>query len=153
LAGNSYTGPNPSSRGYNDPKVVLSLKGKALAHDLKTHSDPLMKSRATSFDSSRFGYNYDRYYNHPKFKDLGFSVYRNNEELYNANSTWLDDWKRMQSQWGGLAGQAFKGVYKGWGRTFDISDDREAALMENSLSVAQSSKEGMGAWFTNLCCQ
>jgi hypothetical protein len=30
--------------------------------------------------------NYERYYNHPKFKDLGFSPFRDNEGLYNQNT-------------------------------------------------------------------
>jgi hypothetical protein len=150
IGGNSYVGPNPIDKGYSTPDVRSNTRAEALKSQIEGFRDPLMRSRATSFDGSRFGYNFDRYYNHPKFKSLGFSVYRDNESLYNERSTWLDDWRRMSTQWLGLAGQAMAGTYKGWGRFGDLTDEREAALMENSLSIAQSSKEGLGAWFTNF---
>ena len=150
VSGNSYTGTQPGKKGPAD----IFAYNRALANDFESKliskSDPLRESRATSFDGSRFGHNFDRYYNHPKFKTLGFSIYRDNESLYNAKSTWLDDFNRMTTQWMGLAGQAFTGNYKGWGKWGDGTDTRDAAIMENALSIAQSSKEGLGAWFTNF---
>lgn len=150
VSGNSYTGPNPGNKGAADPYAYNKALADAFESKLINQSDPLRKSRTVSFDASRFGHNFDRYYNHPKFKTLGFGIYRDNESLYNAKSTWLDDFNRMRTQWLGLAGQALVGTYKGWGRWGDGTDTRDAAIMENALSIAQSSKEGLGAWFTNF---
>jgi len=150
FSGNSYTGPNPGDKGVADPMAYHRAMADAFETKLALKKDPLKQSRTVSFDASRFGHNFDRYYNHPKFKNLGFSIYRDNESLYNAKSTWLDDFNRMRTQWLGLAGQALVGTYKGWGRWGDGTDTQDAATMENSLSIAQSSKEGLGAWFTNF---
>jgi len=150
ISGNSYTGPNPGDKAIADPIAYNRALADAFETKIALKTDPLKQSRTVSFDASRFGQNFDRYYNHPKFKDLGFSIYRDNESLYNAKSTWLDDFNRMRTQWMGLAGQALVGTYKGWGRWGDGTDTRDAAKMENALSIAQSSKEGLGAWFTNF---
>lgn len=150
ISGNSYTGPNPGDKGVADPIAYNRALADAFETKIALKKDPLKRSRTVSFDASRFGQNFDRYYNHPKFKDLGFSIYRDNESLYNAKSTWLDDFNRMRTQWLGLAGQALTGTYKGWGRWGDGTDTADAAKMENALSIAQSSKEGLGAWFTNF---
>jgi hypothetical protein len=150
FSGNSYTGPQPGSKGPADPMAYNKAMADAFEMKLASKVDPIAHSRAVSFDASRFGQNFDRYYNHPKFKNLGYSVYRDNESLYNAKSTWLDDFNRMGTQWLGLAGQAFTGSYKGWGKWGDGTDTQDAAKMENALSIAQSSKEGLGAWFTNF---
>ena len=62
-------------------------------------ADPIYSSRkATAFD---------RYYEHPKFAELGFHPYANNEEYYNNNSTLWDDMSRMWGQVGSLAGAGF----------------------------------------------
>jgi hypothetical protein len=150
FSGNSYTGIQPGNKGPADPMAYNKAMADAFEMKLASKVDPLKYSRTVSFDASRFGQNFDRYYNHPKFKNLGFSVYRDNESLYNAKSTWLDDFRRMTTQWTGLAGQALVGTYKGWGRWGDGTDTQDAAKMENALSIAQSSKEGLGAWFTNF---
>ena len=36
-----------------------------------------------SFNAGIDGYNFERYYEHPKFKQLGFSPFRDNETYYN----------------------------------------------------------------------
>ena len=40
---------------------------------------------------------YKRYqaYGQDKFNEIGFSPFRNNEAIFNANTTMADDWKRM----------------------------------------------------------
>ena len=62
----------------------------------------------------RFGLkssNFDRYYNHPKFQELGFHPYADNESYYNANSTWWDENARMRSQWTKIFTTGFMSTY------------------------------------------
>ena len=151
ISGNVMSGPNPGLKQVNIPTAdyVNTLMNKSKIEQA-TKSDPYFFARPTSFNASKYGLNYDRYYSHPKFKELGFSVYRDNESLYNANSSWFDDFRRMGSKWVGLAWQGGSGLFKNWGTFGAYGEAEDAAQMENDLSVAMSSKGGAGAWTTNF---
>jgi hypothetical protein len=145
-AGNVFTQPVDSKGLTKD--LFANLQAK-----VATYSDPLRRSKVTSFDGSRFGYNFNRYYNHPKFKNLGFSIYNDNESEYTSRSTFLDDARRMGTQFWGLAGGAMYDNFKSWGDllTGDFSPNTEgASLMEERLSIATSNRKGAGAWATNF---
>jgi hypothetical protein len=117
VSGNKITGPSPGLKPFNLPDInyVNALIDKSKI-DAANTVDPYKYGRPTSFDASNVGYNFDRYYSHPKFKDLGFSIYRDNERIYNANSTWSDDFSRMTGKWLGLASQGALGLFKNWGK-------------------------------------
>jgi hypothetical protein len=151
ISGNTITGPNPGLKPFNLPDInyVQSLIEKSKI-DAASTVDPYKFARPTAFDASNAGYNFDRYYSHGKFKDLGFSIYRDNEREYNANSTWADDFGRMMGKWGSLAWQGGSGLFKNWGEFGQAGMARDAAQMEHDLSVAMSSKPGAGAWVTNF---
>jgi hypothetical protein len=151
VSGNVMSGPNPGLKQVNIPtaQYVDALMNKSKIEQA-TKSDPYFFARPTSFNASKYGLNYDRYYSHPKFKELGFSMYRDNESLYNANSSWFDDFRRMSSKWVGLAWQGGSGLFKNWGTFGAYGEAEDAAQMENDLSVAMSSKGGAGAWATNF---
>ena len=110
---------------------------------------------APQFVSMR-GTEFDRYYNNPKFADLGFSPYSNTEEFYNANSTVWDDMSRMSSQWTSLAGSGFSSVYRSIGDLFDGDDyayspDVTTAMeFEDAMRIGNSSRDGGLAWTNNL---
>jgi hypothetical protein len=151
VSGNVMTGPNPGLNQVNIPtaEYVNTLMNKS-KFEQANNSDPYFFARPTSFNASKFGLNYDRYYSHPKFKELGFSIYRDNESTYNANSSWLDDFRRMGSKWFSLAYQGGSGLFKNWGAFGAYGEAEDAAQMENDLSIAMSSKGGAGAWVTNF---
>jgi len=151
ISGNVMSGPNPGLKQVNIPtaEYVDALMNKSKIEQA-TKSDPYFFARPTSFNASKYGLNYDRYYSHPKFKELGFSIYRDNEANYNANSSWFDDFRRMGSKWVGLAVQGGAGMFKNWGKFGAFGEAEDAAQMENDLSVAMSSKGGAGAWATNF---
>lgn len=151
VSGNVMSGPNPGLKQVNIPtaEYVDALMNKSKIEQA-TKSDPYFFARPTSFNASKYGLNYDRYYSHPKFKELGFSIYRDNESVYNANSSWFDDFRRMGSKWLGLAWQGGSGLFKNWGKFGAYGEMEDAAQMENDLSVAMSSKGGVGAWTTNF---
>lgn len=151
-AGNIIYGPSP---GLNGEKAGNFNSIKALADNtsIKTNfaqADPRNFAKPGSYDASRFGHNFDRYYNHPNFKQLGFMINRDNESLYNKNATWFDDFRRMSSQWMGLAGNAMVDQVTNWGDWNGDGLTKSAAKMEHALAIAQSSKEGIGAWTTNF---
>ena len=151
ISGDAMTGPNPGLKALDLPTIdyVNALMAKSKL-DVATKADPYFFARPTSFNASKYGLNYDRFYSHPKFKELGFSIYRDNEALYNAKSTWSDDFRRMGSKWLGLAWQGGSGMFKNWGQFGAFGEAEDAAQMEHDLSVAMSSKGGAGAWTTNF---
>lgn len=150
VSGDTSVGPMPGLRNSNvsSNQFVTALINKARfeAEDAK---DPYIYSRPTSFNATKDGVNYDRYYSHPNFKKLGISIYRDNEATYNANSTWSDDFRRMGSKWFSLFGGGFVGMAKSWTDS-SYSDARAAYQMEHDMSIASSTKEGFGAKTTNF---
>lgn len=153
IAGDSLIRPGLDLKRVDDDgtqSYVDSLASK-LSTEIATKPDPYKYARPTSFNASRFGSNYERYYaSDDAFKKLGFNVYRDNESLYNANNTWFDDFSRMTSKYMGLFGGAYRGMFKNWGKFGAAGAAEEAAKMENDLSIATSTKEGFGAWTTNF---
>ena len=144
LGGNSLTGPNPaknvenlSNEGYIDSLLDKFKNVGPVSQNALKWAQPY------NFNTGPNNATFDRYYTHRLYKDLGFNPYRDNERLYNSKATWLDDFRRMSGQFGGLFMNGVKGV---WGA--DISEDQE-----RRLAIAQTSKEGAGAFTTNLVAQ
>ena len=98
--------------------------------------------------------NFDRYYSHPKFSTLGFSPLRDNEAIYNANSTTLDDMSRMSGQFSKLFGIGFTSVAKSIGSTFSgkplQSDYLEAQTYSDAVRIGNSTRGGFGGFTNNL---
>jgi hypothetical protein len=149
LSGNVMTGPNPA-RSLNMPADKrVSLFADKLRNGA-AYQDEMAAFKPISFNGSMYGLNYNRYYHHPKFKELGFSPFRDNESLYNANSSWADDFSRMTGQWGTLWQDAIVGNFENWGDYSLAGDIKNAEKMEKAMSIANSSRGGTGAFFTNL---
>ena len=89
---------------------------------------------------------YERYAEHPDFDELGFTPFRNNEELYNQNSSWLDEIRVASGQWATLAGLGFKDAL-GFG---DLTDPDTATDYERAMAIGSSSKGGFTGFITNL---
>jgi len=116
--------------------------------------DALNRTRAWGIESGATKqFNFDRYYNHPNFKQLGWNPYIDNEAYYNANSTWVDDFSRASSQWGQLAWLGFKQTASSWDDLFSANttgDTKYAREMERMMSIANSSRGGLGGFVTNM---
>ena len=106
--------------------------------------------------SSMRGTNFDRYYNHPKFTELGWHPYADNESYYNANSDTFDDMTRMWGQFGSLAGTGFMSSYRSIGDMFDgdnyikTPDIQSATEFTDAMRIGNSSKTGVGAFTNNF---
>jgi len=99
---------------------------------------------------------YDRYaaFGEEKLREVGFSPIRDNEALYNANTTWWDNTSRMLSNsFLPLAGLGFKTGIKSMGKLLqgDIrsADLDEAKEYEYYSAIGQDSRGGAGAFFNN----
>ena len=137
---------NPAQNDFSKIQQILNANvSKGPGNDIA----------APQFVSMR-GAEFDRYYNNPKFAELGFSPYSNTEEFYNANSTVWDDMSRMGGQWTSLAGSGFNSVYRSIGDLFDGDDyayspDTTTAMeFEDAMRIGNSSRDGGLAWTNNL---
>ena len=145
LVGNESTGPNPGAKDVQGGTMdFVSATNSAMGQADVWAKDKYKYGRTYSYGAGYKNMNFDRYYEHPKFKDLGFSPYRDNESAYNEKATWTDDFRRMGSSWSKL-------VMTGAGSTLFLVDDDEAAeAMEKNMAIGSSSKKGAGAWLTNF---
>jgi hypothetical protein len=128
----------PAIGNMNDPRPTLSTNTynpyrQKAGLDISTPEGTLQAFRNVGLTTKPTGevkiadpiyagirsHNFDRYYNHAEFTNLGWHPYANNEEYYNANSTWWDDSSRMLEQFGNLAGTGFTSVYRSIGDLFD----------------------------------
>jgi hypothetical protein len=143
---------NPASSGTQE--YVNKLLGNMQQPGSIQQPDAIHSIRAWGIESgSSKQFNFDRYYNHPKFKELGWNPYIDNEAYYNTNSTWVDDFSRASSQWGQLAWLGFKQTGGNWDNLFsgDTSGDTKYAReMDRMMSIANSSRGGLGGFVTNM---
>jgi hypothetical protein len=100
---------------------------------------------------------FDRYYHHPKFEELGFTPFRDNEALYNENATVMDDLVRGMSQWDDIFASTIKSSYRSLGNIFTgdfFEPDQESAYeLENAMNIGYSSRGGITGGFNNLALQ
>ena len=104
--GNSVSGPNqvkPQDYTKMSGKDFMERQISGLKANLLSAQDPFAYAKGVTFNAAHTGLNFDRYHNHAQFKKLGFSPFRDNEKLYNDNSTWADDFGRASGQYLGLA--------------------------------------------------
>lgn len=142
LQGDFNTGPNPGAKQSRGGTLDYVRAVSDYMKDDKAVQDRHKYGRTYSYGAGYKNANFDRYYTHGKFKELGFSPYRDNDALYNERGSWWDDWNRMSTQWSGLAWEGFKSI---WG------DEREAnEAMEKGMAIGQSTRGGFGGWVTNF---
>ena len=89
---------------------------------------------------------YERYAEHSEFENLGFTPFRDNEKLYNENSSTWEELGRASGEWASMISLGFADA-AGW----SIGTDREnAKAMERSMAVGSSTMGGAGGFTTNL---
>lgn len=144
LQGDYHTGPNPGVKKQNMQGGTLDyIKGISEAmSNTDTVKDRYKYGKMYSYGAGYKNLNFDRYYHHNKFSELGFSPYRDNDALYNEKGSWWDDFTRMRGQWTGLAWSGAKSV---WGSEVDANE-----AMEKGMAVGMSSRDGFGAHVTNF---
>ena len=147
-----------SIEGVNTPKPTLSpitseglrAKMQQLQIDgVDVKSDPWKfgkRMMADLHDPNNQNQFYDRYAAHSDFKKLGFSPFRDNESLYNANSSWWNEMGRAHGEFATLVGLGFKDAF-GFG---DLTDMETAAKFEKAMAIGTSTKGGIGGFTTNL---
>lgn len=143
VAGNFKTGPNPAAQAPNGTSTLLEQNLNFLNQADNWAVDKNAYGRSHFYGAGIYGANFERYYNHPKFKVLGFNPLRNNEAVYNQNSSWYDDFNRMLTSYGSLFGTGFKSMY-------DFGSKDTAKEYEKAMAIGMSSKGGVGGFFTNL---
>jgi hypothetical protein len=121
---------------------------RGLTHQQKNGSieDPWVRAKAQKFDAGMDGLQFERYYNHPSFKKLGFSPFRDNETLYNEESSAIQDAVRSWSQFGKVTGLGFKDA-AGFGSLTDIGVAKD---YEKAMAIGSSSRGGVSGFTTNL---
>ena len=99
-------------------------------------------------------YELDRYYNHPRFKDLGFHPFANNDAYYNSNSSKWDNFTRSRAAFSSMYDDAFTSNYRAIGDFFSgdygLSDLQGAQAMEDAMRIGRSSSGGTRGFFNDL---
>ncbi len=155
-AGPTYN-PFNSSAGNANPNNSFKSQISSSIDDVISGGD----ARITNpIYSNRKATSFDRYSHHPKFNDLGFFPYADNETYYNENSTRSDDFARMSSQYGKLFTPGFISGYRSIGDLFD--EDRDyitgadiltAQEFEDATMIGNSTREGSFHFWNNLALQ
>jgi len=148
--GNLGTGPDPLvKRGTSKENADAFVN--FISQSNQTGYDPLKYSKPMAYGANENGLNFDRYYNHPKFKKLGFSPWRDNEQYYNKNSTWFDDFRRTASVGFNFAAKTMLNVSPlNWDQWSLEGDRKAAADYTGAMSKMTSTRGGFGQWINNF---
>jgi len=144
LQGDYHTGPAPGAKPVNQKNGTLDFvkaSVQALGND-EAVKDQFKYGRAYSYGAGYKNQNFERYYKHGKFDELGFSPYRDNDALYNEKGSWWDDFNRMRGEWDNLAFSGFKSI---WG-----SEETANEEMEKGMAIGSSTRGGFGSSVINF---
>ena len=156
--------PSPSAQQGSglDMTAYQSAQQKA---GIGTIDNPVYRPvKANPFYSAPVAFNPDarnleRYKDHPAYKRLGFSVMRDNEEHYNANTSWVGDARRAMKlhNFGAGFAQGFASNYEGLSTMFGGDMFTPAAIeyskgrkAEKAAARAMSTRGGIGQSLVNI---
>jgi len=149
------TRPNPPGKVTKDTYVPGALAKKANAIVI-ANQDKNEYSRVYSYDAGPSGNAfYKRYaaYGQEKFDKIGFSPLRDNEALFNSQTTKMDDFTRMMTNsFVPLFTRGFVSGPKSLVKMLhgDFSADLEdARIYEEAAAIGQSTKGGIGGFLSN----
>lgn len=148
VVGNPVTGSNP---GKYQKSFADSL-GNDLEKKIQAPTTNYQQMRPFTYNGDFDNANFERYYSTSKYKDIGFSPYRDNESLYNNKMTFGDQFVRAASQWDNLAVTGFKSGIRAWGDLFTdpLAPDIESAReMQKAMAIGNSNAGGFGGFVTN----
>lgn len=145
---NQYSSKFPGATSH--PMASKDNIVNALDYMRQNHAgaviNPMGAGKEYFFSAQRNYHNFERYYNKSQFSKLGFRAARDNETLYNENSSWWNDMASASNQWGTLFGLGLKDAF-GFG---DLTDQKNAAKFERAMNIGSSSKGGISGFTTNL---
>ena len=133
----------------NSPEALKNFMDNAELNGPAAAVDPFAMSKNVIGDfrnphlQNQF---YERYKEHPMFKELGFSPFRDNEQIFNEKDSTFDQLRRASGAWASLTGIAFKDAAT-WG---ELSDTDTAKDFEHAMAVGSSSEGGVGGFATNM---
>ena len=146
ITGDYFSGPAPGANPNVTSQVgTLDFTKSAInaMQDNNWATDKYKYGRTYSYGAGYKAANFDRYYNHPKFKEFGFSPYRDNDAYYNEKGSWWDDFQRMSTQYLNVA----------WaGGPKNLYGDEKLAYedFQRAMDIGQSTRGGVGSWVTNF---
>jgi hypothetical protein len=152
--------PGIPSNKNNRKNVSASDVGDAIAKNFQmqvaANRDRNQYAKVNAYNAGPSGNSfYKRYaaYGQKKFDEIGFSPLRDNEAMFNANTTVGDDFSRMmKNSFVPLFSRGFvsgpKSLIKMMQGDFS-ADTEDARIYENAAAIGQSSKKGLGAFFSN----
>lgn len=156
--------PMPTGPASQIPKLSGNYSGELdtpmkYAMALKNHvenagtwaRDQYKYGKNYAYDADYTGLNFARYYNAPKvYNKVGFSPWRNNEQIYNEKMSWWDSFKRSAGQAGRLFGTGFSSMtpWNAWDG--EDTDEKSAKEMERAHAIGADNKGGVGSFFNNL---
>jgi hypothetical protein len=113
--------------------------------------NPYQYGKLKTYNADSDGANFARYAAVPRvFKEQGFSLYRDNEALYNENATWWDYFKRSA----GASWELFKTGFTDmlpWNAWDGKSSDLVAAKeMERWHAIGADTRSGAGSFINNM---
>jgi len=143
VAGTFQSGPEPNKKeGLYSTRSLVEQAGSYFDQAASWARNPDDYGRATTYGAGIYGANFERYYNHPKFKELGFNPTANNDIHYNENSSWWDDFLRMSTSFVPLFAKSFQSPY--------TSGQTQAKAFERAIAIGGSTRGGLAEFFTNL---
>ena len=119
------------------------------AQGMDVKSDPFKGGKRVMLDlhdANNMNQFYDRYAAHSDFEKLGFSPFRDNEKLYNQNTSFWEEIGRASGEWSSLMWTGFKDA-AGFG---EMTDLKAAEEFERAMAVGQSTVGGATGFTTNL---
>ena len=166
-----YTTPGPSGQGFNPWEAntnnfnLNTVEGRrAFMAGSSQRAEQNFQDTGRGTPSSGawqdpivFGMrsmNADRYWNHPKFQELGYHPFQDNESYYNTNSSWSDDLSRSRGAWSTMFGPAFTSNWRAIRDFFhgdNLAMDYEGSnAMADAMRIGSSSRGGVGGFVNDL---
>ena len=145
-----------ASEGTLKPEEILKSLGNMWKGNMAQDTVGAKRAKVYSYDNSAdSGAFYKRYaaYGQEKFDKIGFSPLRDNEAVFNENTSMWNDFTRMMTHsWWPLFKQGFvagpKSLYRAMQGDFG-SDLEDAEIYAEAAAIGQSSKGGVSAFMSN----
>ena len=157
VVGNSLVGSDPVYKqpDAQEPDTSVNFLNSIVekAKNTAPEVNPYYAMKPYTYSGDMDNNLFERYHSSGEVYDkLGFSPYRNNEELYNKNMTLGDEFVRAAKQWDDLVGVGFMSGIRSWETIFTdpLAPDMQGAKdMEHIMNVGSSGKGGVGGFFVN----
>lgn len=144
----------------NDPKQNTPFTGDMavqMVNEIVKSAPSLVSTSGGTpsiYGDSQMNLSFDRYYAHPSYSTLGFSPWRDNEGLYNDQSSWVDDLSRGLKTTGAIIGSTMWNN-KPFLSTLDLFDplnyeEEHANELSRLMKIGTSTRGGLGGFTTNF---